>query len=106
MKLVTGVDGQNARKVASAITRIGRVPTVPEAIEVAAKFQFGAYQQPEHRANPIRFASLVIQTPDRDFYPAWPDEVLGGLYREKFSDPLFNPRWAEGTAAHTEVVRL
>ncbi len=109
MKIVTGSDGYNARLVAGAIRALGRVPSKEEALEMATYFKFGVYRRTSDFACPalaVHCPSLVIQTPDRDFYPAEPDLALSGLYREKFSDPLFNPRWERGTAPYCEVVRF
>ena len=46
--------------------------------------------------------NLVVQSTDTVYTEC--EGELSPLYREKFSDPRFNPRWECGTAAYVEVV--
>ena len=45
----------------------------------------------------------VVQT-ENDFRQEDMEDELPELYKQKFSDPEFNPRWERGTAAHTEII--
>ncbi len=47
---------------------------------------------------------LVVQTAPSITFP--PDVEAGQLYRTKFDDPLFNPRWENGTADYCKVIDL
>lgn len=97
-KVIAGSDGYNASKLAEWVKAQKGVLTIESVYQAAIKVGFGAKE------------SLVVQDSagslcfDGDGGP----EELGELYRDnkKFRDPRFNPRWANGTAAYTEVVTL
>lgn len=93
MKIVAGCDGMNARKVANAIKKLGRVPTLTEAYNIATKAPFGSEE------------SLVVMGKQRSKFKG-SKEPLGPLYRQTFNQPRFNPRWEYGTADHIVVVDL
>jgi hypothetical protein len=98
MKIVTGSDGYNAALLAQLLRAIKRVPSVQEAVDFCVSCEFGASRSD--------YGSLCIQTPERDHYLSDPEAELPPLYREKFSDPRFNPRWKCGIAAYTEVIEM
>jgi hypothetical protein len=101
MKLVAGCNGVQTRTLADAIRRLGRVPTFLEASVIARDAHYGcdacfvvvtpgmvfisnvdAYERPEEYDNPNGFES----------------------YFRTLNDPNWNPRWANGTATHVEIV--
>ena len=92
-KVVSGCDGQEAKNVASLLEKM-KGPIELEKIYDVVFEHMGCEQ------------SLVIQGPDGEFFDE--DEIfeLPAAYREKFSDPRWNPRWARGTAEHTVVVTV
>lgn len=51
---------------------------------------------------------LVLQVSPIEFIMPEDDELGDALprWRDKFSDPRFNPRWDNGTAAYTSVVDI
>ncbi|MDO8482664.1 MAG: hypothetical protein Q7S86_02500 [bacterium] len=93
MKIVAGCDGMNARKVANAIRKLGRIPSLKNAYEIAEKVEFGSAE------------SLVVMGEKRSKLGG-SKERLGPLYRKTFSQPRFNPRWKRGTADHIVVIDL
>ena len=81
LKVVSGCDGDNINKLAVRLQQGGL--TVPAEIHAAA-IEAG-----------LGCAScLVVQTVEEDYFKG--DGGLSPLYRERFSDPLFNPRKASG----------
>jgi hypothetical protein len=89
-KAVAGCDGYNANKLAQAIQANGYFDA--EIIAGVAKdVGFGCDD------------CLVVMDSQGSIIAG--DEP-GPLYRQQFSDPLFNPRWECGICAHTEVVEL
>jgi hypothetical protein len=48
---------------------------------------------------------LVVQDATGIFFGI-KEEELPKLYKEKFFDPKFNPRWEQGTAAYTEIIEV
>jgi len=90
-KVIAGCNGMNARAVAEAVLQLPWV-SCGEIYEEAACARFGSE------------ACLVVQSADEEFH--FTGGELGPRYREKFSDPAFNPRWERGTAAHVLIVDL
>ena len=98
LKMVAGCDGYNGKKVVECVNEN---TTAEEAYQIAKECKFGCVD------------CLVIQTPEGDLYKGDPDafsddEFCGAVtkstfYREKFSDPRFNPRWACGLAHCTYI---
>ena len=91
VKAVAGCDGYNAHALAQEIADCG-MNTVEEVFSAAQRLHFGSRE------------SLVVQDSARDLYAG--DDELSSLYREKFKDPEFNPRWELGSADHVVVVDL
>lgn len=92
LKVVCGCDGYNAVKMAYLLRLETEVPPVDVVRRFAEAVGFGCDD------------CLVIQTPDADDFRG--EDELGPLYREKFNDPSFNPRWECGDCAETEIVEL
>ena len=91
MKIITGTDGYNADKLADWLRKNPEAKP-QEVYDKALSLSFGSK------------TSLVVQyAPDKRV--ADPDmDDLPDLYREKFSEPEFNPRWRHGTADHIVVI--
>lgn len=89
VKVVVGCEGYNADGLAERIKAEG-LQSIHEIYEAARVQPFGCID------------CLVVM----DKETALPDEEdLFGLYRDKFGDPEFNPRWRHGTAAHVVVIQ-
>lgn len=87
LKVVAGCDGYNADALAGLLTP----DTHPEvAWRLALEAGFGCED------------CLVVQHPGGDVYRG--EGELNPLYRERFSDPRFNPRWECGLCGHVRVV--
>jgi hypothetical protein len=93
MKIVTGCDGMKAKRLSNAIVKLGRVPTLVEAYNLALKLGFGSP------------SSLVVVGANRSKFETGAQR-LPPLYRKTFNRQGFNPRWKHGTADYIEVVRL
>jgi len=97
-KVVAGMNGHNASKLADWVKGQKGVLTIEGIYQAAKQVSFGSQED------------LVVQDAagslcyDGDRGPA----ELGELYRdhEKFCDPRFNPRWAIGISDYFEVVTL
>lgn len=89
MKVVAGINGYNAPKVAKELK--SRWPVTPqEAYDIAISNNFGVIED------------LVVVTLGENFFKE--DEDLDPRYQETFKNPNFNPRWERGTAAYVEIV--
>lgn len=88
MKISVGTDGNNAAKVARAIRAMNRVPTIDEANKIASENEFGtgACRVVVTKNNLNKFTGKME------------------LYKSKFHDPGFNPRWECGISDHVEIV--
>ncbi len=91
LKIVAGSDGYNAKRVATAIRKLGRVPTLTEAWTIASQNSFGGSDD------------LVVMN-ERDVRTC--THPISRLYRKTFRQAEFNPRWKQGTADHIEVVDI
>ena len=91
LKCVAGCDGYNATKVADWL-RENPDTDGQSAYEACRRMGFGCSD------------CLVIQTRNCHVWEC--EDDLSPLYREKFLDPRFNPRWDCGLAAHVEVVSV
>lgn len=91
IKIVCGCDGYNAEKLVKIIK-----DTQPEKIQdiykIALENKFGCRD------------CLVVMDDKNVVFKG--DEELGPLYREKFDDPLFNPRWKSGIADIIAVLKI
>jgi hypothetical protein len=95
MKIVAGCNGQSAGQVAARCMMLGRIPSVPEALQIAQEANYGCP------------GCIAVVTPDRIVLggeDADPEGPWTSLYRATFGDPKFNPRWARGTADHSVVL--
>lgn len=92
MKIVAGIDGDKAKKVADAIRNQNPLPTAKEAYDLASNLGFGSEE------------CLVVMTPTETVYKY--GDQLHRRYRDTFYQPEFNPRWEYGTADFVEVVEL
>jgi len=93
VKAVAGSDGYNASILAEEIER-KRVTSPEKIFALAKEVGFGSQD------------TLVVQSPDVNLFDG--DGDLTGLYldRSKFLDPEFNPRWEQGTADYTKIVKF
>ena len=88
IKAVCGCNGYNADKLVQSICE--QKPETPQAVyDLAIQNGFGCKNGLVVMGN-----SEVIAR----------DKELSPLYREKFNDPEFNPRWSRGTAAYVSVI--
>ncbi len=97
-KLITGADGYLAQDVALRVMPILLAGGgVHELRRMAVHLGFGDED-----------GSFVIQDRERDWNGSGRDisADLPPAYRERFNDPLWNPRWALGTAEHAHVVHM
>lgn len=95
MKIVVGCDGYNAPKLAEAIRTLGVCPSAREAYVMAEQVGFGEMN------------CLVVVTREEIYSKCAEEDALEKtLYRLKFHDPQFNPRWNVGAADYIELVHL
>lgn len=94
LKVVVGCDGYNAAQYADAVVRGGDY-TVKGAIRARSGIAFGNDRSFVAMDDQGGIAAPVENDPEIEDLPP--------LYREKFHDPRFNPRWQYGTAEYTEV---
>jgi hypothetical protein len=93
-KIVAGCNGYNIPSLAAAI-RANPTTKAKELADLCNEHEVGCYR------------CLVIQLDRIEYFVPEDMEFDGGkLWRENFSNPKFNPRWENGTAAYTEVVEL
>jgi len=92
-KIVAGSDGYNIPALAKSLRKN---PTVdPDELMERAR---------EHG---LSGNSLIVQSSPDDWICDGEDtDELPELYRDKFFDPRFNPRWAAGTAEYMEIVEI
>lgn len=100
LKIVCGCDGYNAAKLADALRDWigdwqgdGCPIDLEDARGVAREVGFGCDD------------CLVLMN-ENEFRFDGDDDEIGPLYREKFADPRFNPRWELGVCGHVELVEL
>ena len=94
-KLICGCNGYEAPKLAAKIR---------EAVSLVGMLDLDTLNR---MAMEIGFgcdACLVTMGPDA--VSTYWNEDLSPLYRDKFNEPRFNPRWEHGTADYVEVVEL
>lgn len=91
MKAVCGCGGHNVKKLSDEINKIKSV-TKEEMYKIALLVGFGCEK------------CLVVQDAV-GVEKSNPDDV-GELYRQKFNDPNFNPRWECGLVAEKIVMEL
>lgn len=88
-KCVAGCNGMQAPKTAKELKKL-KEPTLDEVYKICMENNFGCDD------------CLIVQSKNehKDKY----GEELSELYKSKFDDAQFNPRWERGTAAYTEVI--
>ncbi|MBE3084617.1 MAG: (2Fe-2S)-binding protein [Bacteroidetes bacterium] len=89
IKVVCGCDGMDIPELAKAIKK-KKLITAEDIYNLARK-HVGCEK------------CLVVQDAEGNFFGLEEDD-LPKLYKEKFLDPKFNPRWERGTAAYTEII--
>ncbi len=95
MKIIAGINGANASAVAKAIRKLGEVPTLNKAYDIAVENEFGVEE------------SLVVMTAlDHLFKDGDLSDELSDRYYKTFDNPNFNPRWEQGFADYVEIVDL
>lgn len=92
IKAVCGCDGYNAPALAHLLKQESEVPELEAVHRLALDVGFGCED------------CLVVQGTDRNLFLG--EDDLSPLYREKFGDPSFNPRWERGTCGNVEVVTI
>lgn len=104
MKVVAGCDGYNANLLAKKL--LEQWPVEPEkAYELAKEVRFGCdacrFVITKDKILGLNEVNHELENfeGDEDF-----DTSGHNLYREKFKDPMFNPRWKYGTASHFQIV--
>lgn len=93
-KIVVGDNGMNAGAVADAIRTKRRPLSVRQLYRLALDHDFGC---PD---------CLIVQGPSDEAFDRASIEEVPPSYREHFAEPRWNPRWARGTCAHTEIVAV
>ena len=90
MKIVAGCDGMNAKNVGNDLKKYWPV-SAKDAEGLAQKNGFGCDE------------CLVVMTETEVISN---EESPLPLYREKFQDPNFNPRWEHGSADHVVIIEV
>jgi hypothetical protein len=91
-KIVTGADGYNILSLAESLRN--NPTTDPDALLERC------------REHDLGGNSLIVQSSPDDWLCDGDTDEVSELYKTKFHDPHFNPRWAFGTADYVEVVEL
>lgn len=91
-KIVVGANGYNIPKLAESLRKN---PTTGsnELLKRCLEHDLGG-------------CSLIVQSSPKMWLSDGGDEELPKLYKTKFHDPRFNPRWKNGTASYVEIVEL
>lgn len=92
MKIIAGTDGYNASKLADWL-RIHPEASADEVFEYSLSIEFGSR------------SCLVIQTSPDKYVMNSDSDDLPELYKTKFSDPEFNPRWEIGSVDHLVIIQ-
>ncbi len=91
MKIVTGRDGVLASQFAKSLKHAWPLDA-EKVYALAISMGFGHAD------------SLVVMTPEETVFKG--EGELGKLYRDTFCKPTFNPRWENGSAECTVIVRV
>jgi hypothetical protein len=91
-KCVAGCNGMTAEKLVKALAEVKEL-TLDNVYKACLDHDFGCKD------------CTVVQS-ENDFRAADQEEPLPPLYKEKFSDPQFNPRWDIGIASHKATLDL
>lgn len=93
-KCVAGCNGSTADKTAAALKKLAN-PTIDQVYKVCIDNHFGCKE-----------CTVVQSEKEHRCDPDYQKEKLSSLYKDKFVDPKFNPRWEYGTASHVEIVNI
>ena len=91
IKIVCGCNGHRAEKLVKII-KYKQPEKIQYIYKIALENNFGCKQ------------CLVVMDDKNVIFKG--EEELGPLYREKFDDPLFNPRWKSGIADIVAVLKI
>lgn len=91
IKVVCGCDGMNIPKLKKYVQQ-HKVDSIPAMWQAVKACGIGCDD------------CLVIQDNTNNYMFDGITVNLSSIYREKFEDPRFNPRWENGTASYVEVV--
>lgn len=91
-KIVTGADGYNIPALAESL-RQNPTTDPDELLKRCREHDLGGN-------------SLIVQSSPAGWLCDGDTEEVPELYKAKFHEPRFNPRWPNGTAEYTEVVEL
>lgn len=91
IKIICGCNGHRTEKFVDII-KDGQPEKIQDIYKIAIENNFGCRE------------CLVVMDDKNVVFKG--DEELGPLYREKFDDPLFNPRWNSGMADIISVLKI
>lgn len=91
IKIICGCNGGSVLKLTKLIAD-GKIDNIQDIYNIAIKNKFGCKD------------CLVVMNKDNIIFKG--DEEIGKLYREKFDEPSFNPRWKIGTADYVYIIRI
>ena len=94
-KVIAGCNGGNARKVADYIAdnvKDLKFAKLDQIYDLASKLGF------DSQGDLVVMDAVEIFSKSKD--------QISDLYRAKFDDPQFNPRWEVGSANFTEIVTV
>lgn len=95
IKAVSGANGQDVGKAAKAIKAMKGQPGIVEVFKACQEAGMAVLIVMDHNGNVLG-----------DEYAMEDVGPLPDLYYSKFGDPNFNPRWENGTAAYTEIIKI
>jgi len=89
-KCVAGCNGMTATKTANELKKL-KEPTLEQVYEICLKNNFGCND------------CLIVQS-ENTYKSADDEDEISELYKTKFQDAQFNPRWEYGIASIVEVI--
>lgn len=89
-KCVAGCNGMNATKTANELKKL-KEPILEQVYDICLKNGFGCKD------------CLIVQS-ENTYKGADNEDDFPELYKTKFQDAQFNPRWECGIASHVEVI--
>lgn len=92
MKIIVGSDGYNASKLADWLS-FHPEANANEVYEYSLSIEFGSR------------SCLVVQTSPDEYVLDSVEGDLPELYKTKFDDPRFNPRWEIGSVDHLVIIQ-
>lgn len=91
IKIICGCDGYNAEKLVKNI-KDSKPDNIKDIYIMALENGFGCKE------------CLVVMDSESIFFDG--DENIGPLYREKFYNPSFNPRWKAGISDIVSIIKI